>query len=179
MLFKRQALDVGFVRGSAERIADRLLREIPPGNSLIAGYAAMRNEMDVFLAMQLLEKRGHRLCLPDVQDDADAGLVFRAWQFGDALEKGKFGTDVPAAGESVTPDVVLVPLVAFDGYGHRLGYGAGYYDRTLQNLRAANKNLLVIGTGFSMQKTENIPAETHDETLDKIITEKEVVVPRL
>jgi len=178
ILFKRQALDVEFVRESAERIADRLLREIPPGNSLIAGYAAMRSEMDVSLAMQLLEKRGHRLCLPDVQDDADAGLIFRSWQFGDALEKGKFGTDVPPAGECVTPEIVLVPLVAFDERGHRLGYGAGYYDRTLHKLRATNKDLLVIGTAFSMQKVEPIPAEAHDEALDKIITEKEVVVPR-
>ncbi|MFW0777524.1 MAG: 5-formyltetrahydrofolate cyclo-ligase [Rickettsiales bacterium] len=177
MLFKRQALDIEFVREAAEHIADRLLREIPPGENVIAGYAAMRNEMDVFLAMQLLEKRGHTLCLPDVQDDEADGLVFRAWQSGQPLEKGKFGTDIPPAGETVVPDVVLVPLVAFDKKGHRLGYGAGYYDRALQLLRAANKELLVIGAGFSMQQVDDIPAEAHDETLDKVITEKAVIVP--
>ena len=93
------------------------------------------------------------------------------------MESGRYGVEIPPAGAPVfRPDVVLVPLVAFDRRGNRLGYGAGYYDRTLERLRQMSARLHVIGVAYAFQEVESIEPEPHDQKLDVIVTEKGVIL---
>jgi 5-formyltetrahydrofolate cyclo-ligase len=147
------------------------VREIVSGKQVVAGYFAVRGELDVGLALEEISGRGCAVCMPVVVGK-DLPLLFRRWSVGGALERGTYGIDVPLASEpELVPDIVLVPLVGFDRLGHRLGYGAGYYDRTISGLREANRHVRVIGVGYGVQEVEMIPAEAHDMRLDGVITE--------
>lgn len=172
MLARRRAQDPVYMAQAAKSLAEHLaaiIDDTPP--CTIAGYAAIRKEIDVFPAMQMLAARGHTLCLPDVEHK-QTPLVFHRWQPGDAMVTGSYGISVPEKGYRLTPDIVLVPLVAFDARGYRLGYGAGYYDQTICQLRGGDKPARIIGVAYSTQQIDEIPAEPHDETLDMVVTEK-------
>lgn len=120
--------------------------------------------------MAALHGRGHPLCLPVVTDKVGA-LVFRAWAPGEALVEGVFDTRVPPPDRPVVePTVLLVPLLAFDRAGYRLGYGGGYYDRTLAAL--AQNQPTSIGLAFAAQEVDTLPHEAHDRRLDWVITEQ-------
>lgn len=135
-----------------------------------AGYWPIGEEADVRPILTALYQRGHRVGLPRVMRSG-VPLQFLNWRPGDHLEKGTAGVPEPAADrEEITPDVVLVPLLGFDGAGHRLGYGGGFYDRTLAALREKGK-VEAIGIGFSEQEVDSLPAGDHDERLDWIVTE--------
>ncbi len=143
-------------------------------NTIVAGYMPMRNEADPLPLMRALATRGAQLALPAVVA-RDAPLIFRAWRDGDALIAGPFGTRHPV--ETVpqsVPDLVLVPLAAFDRRGHRIGYGGGYYDRTLAVLRA-QKPLVAAGVAFAVQEVETVPASHHDAVLDVVLTDLESI----
>lgn len=139
---------------------------------VVAGYWPMRDEMDVRPLMTDLSRRGFVTALPVVAD-RDAPLRFRRWAPGMELDAGPHRTVHPpvSAGE-VAPDVVLVPLLAFDGHGGRLGYGGGYYDRTLQALRRRERKIIAVGVAFAAQRRDDLPLEPHDQRLDWVITEK-------
>ena len=144
-------------------------------DAVVAGYHPVRGELDIYPTMMRLSDRGFRLCLP-VIEAADKPLFFRRWQAGIVMEKGRYGIDIPPIGTPVLkPDVVIVPLVAFDRKGNRLGYGAGYYDRTLEKLREMQPFLQVIGVGYSVQEVEGFEAGIHDQKMDVIVTEKGVI----
>lgn len=137
-----------------------------PG-AIVAGYWPIRGEADPRPAM--LAHDGP-LCLPVVLAPATP-LIFRRWREGDPLEGGGLGTwHPPDSAMSVTPDVVIVPLAGFDASGGRLGYGGGFYDRTLEVLRRAGR-VLAAGLAFSAQEVGVIPAEVTDQPLDLVITE--------
>lgn len=142
----------------------------PPGGAVVAGYIPMGGECDALSAMKMLAERGYQTALP-VMQEATHTLIFKHWQPGDALTPGPRGTHEPEpqAGE-VTPALLLVPLVAFDLQGGRLGMGAGYYDRTLAALRATNPNTKALGVAFAMQAVEQVPMEGHDEGLDGVVS---------
>ena len=161
-------------RARAEKaIAAQLLKIIPPGE-IVAAYSAIRGEVDLTEAMQAFAQRGNVMCLPVVVEDAP--LLFRHWKPGQPLQQGAYGIDVPLPGQPLlVPDVVLAPLVAFDKVGHRLGYGAGYYDRTIQWLRKNEKSVQIIGVAYAMQQTDAIPADAHDQRLDAVVTEKGIM----
>lgn len=145
-----------------------------PPRAVVAGYSPMRDEADIGPLLAALAARGHALCLPVVEAMA-APLGFRQWAPGDALAPGYQGIAEPAAGAAVAhPDVVLVPLLAFDRGGHRLGYGGGFYDRTLAGLRAAG-SVLVVGIAFSAQQVDRLPGADHDQRLDAVLTEQGVI----
>ncbi len=157
-----------------ERRAVAILDDCPPG--VLAGYWPMAGEADIRRLMGRASAR-HDLCLPVVVGQ-DMALVFRAWRPGDALEDGVFSTMVPPpCRPERRPDILLVPLLAFDRRGYRLGYGGGYYDRSLACLRAG-KDILAIGIAFSLQEADVLPAEETDQPLDIIVTEKEEIVIR-
>ena len=140
------------------------------GEGVVAGYIPLDDEADPTLLMQELAVKGRTLALPCIAARG-AALLFRTWAKGDVLLANAFGIlePVPAAPVAV-PSLVLVPLLAFDSRGHRLGYGGGYYDRTLDRLRRDGA-VIAIGIGYAGQEVEELPRETHDHSLDMIVTE--------
>ena len=166
----RDALGPERRTAAAEYLARRGLPvDLMPG-AVVAGYSPIRSEIDPAPLMQMLAARGARLALP-VIISGDQPLGFRAWSEGDRLERGPLGIPEPRAGAAeLVPDILLVPLAAFDGRGHRIGYGAGHYDRTLAQLRAA-KAIAAIGLAFAVQEIEAVPALSHDAALDYVLTE--------
>jgi len=138
--------------------------------AIVAGYLPIREEADPRALMAALAKRGHRLALPCMAEGKR--LVFRAWREGDATQLNVHGIGEPASGgPAVTPELVLVPLLAFDAHGHRLGYGGGYYDRALDRLRAGCR-VTAIGIAYAGQEVDALPREPHDHRLDLVVTER-------
>ena len=120
--------------------------------------------------MRALAARGAKLALPAVMARGKS-LAFRAWSLDDRLLLGPLGILEPSpAATEVVPDIMLVPLAAFDRFGHRIGYGAGHYDYTLAHLRKV-KAVISIGLAFAAQEIEAVPALAHDERLDYVLTE--------
>lgn len=142
-----------------------------PAAAPVAGYWAFREEADPRALMLALAARGHPLALPRVVA-RHTPLRFHLWNESDAMRVGSFGVTEPEVGaETITPSVLLVPLLAFDAEGYRLGYGGGYYDRTLEVLRARGP-IRAIGIAYSGQEIAAVPHEAHDQRLDDILTEK-------
>jgi len=126
----------------------------------------VKDEADPSELMHAIAAKGHRLALPVVVE-AGAALSFRLWSEGDPTTLNAFGIAEPArSSESVQPTLILVPLLAFDAAGHRLGYGGGYYDRTLEKSAA-----IAIGIAYSDQEVKELPRDHHDRRLDAIVTE--------
>lgn len=140
---------------------------------VVAGYWPMRSEIDPRPLMRRFAAAGWRLAMPVTPaKGVDAPLEFRLWSFDADLADHPFGMREPLpSAPPVRPDVVLVPLLAFDDRGHRLGYGAGHYDRTLAGLRASGP-LRAIGLAFAGQAVAVLPALPHDQPLDAILTER-------
>jgi 5-formyltetrahydrofolate cyclo-ligase len=140
-----------------------------PTEAAIAAYWPSRTEIDCRALLAHLIAKGHRLLLPVVVE-RDRPLIFRGWRPGDPLMRGN-GAEVPhASAEEGEPDFLLVPLTAFDRSGHRLGQGAGYYDRTLAMLRA-RRPVPAVGVAFALQEVDLVPHGDHDERLDGVLTE--------
>lgn len=140
-------------------------------DAVIAGYWPTQGEIDPRPLMQALAARGHGLALPVVAAKA-APLVFRRWDGATLPPAGRFGIPAPdAAAPETCPDVILVPLLAFDARGHRLGYGGGYYDRTLAGWRASGAGLAV-GLAYAAQQVDDLPIEPTDQPLDAVATER-------
>ena len=169
-LARRDALSGTQRMAAAQVIALRGLPiEIMPG-MVVAGYSPIRSEIDPAPLMQELAARGMRLALPVIAA-RDAPLGFRRWTANDKLLRGPLGILEPSPDAAeIVPDIVLVPLAAFDRLGHRIGYGAGHYDRTLARLRDSKK-IIAIGLAFAVQEIETIPALPHDVALDYVLTE--------
>lgn len=149
---------------------------VAPGQ-IVAGYSPIRSEFDPGPLMQALARQGARLALP-VVIARDRPLLFREWSAGAPLVRGQLGILEPQAGALVVvPDMLLVPLAAFDRAGHRIGYGAGHYDRTFDQLRAV-KTVIAVGLAFSVQEVAHVPALPHDVRLDYIATEHQTIDTR-
>jgi 5-formyltetrahydrofolate cyclo-ligase len=153
-------------------IADRYFSALPPRQGqTVAGYIPTRNEADPAPLMAALRESGCHIALPRVVAKGFP-LAFHAWDEDAVPVAGALNLLEPAPHwPNVTPDIVLVPLLAFDPGGHRLGYGGGYYDRTLRTLRAAGQ-VLAVGISFAGQEIAEVPARAGDEKLDWIVTEK-------
>ncbi len=145
---------------------------IAPG-TIVSGYSPIRSEIDPVPLMRALAGQGARLALPAVMARGKS-LAFRAWSANDRLMLGALGIlePSPAAAETI-PDIMLVPLAAFDRAGHRIGYGAGHYDHTLAHLRKV-KPIAAIGLAFAVQEIEAVPALPHDVALDYVLTETQL-----
>ena len=154
-------------------LAARLPR-LDGATGVVAGYWPMRSEIDPRPLMARFARAGWRIALPVTPArETEAPLAFRLWSEGAALATHAFGMHEPHPdAETVRPEMVLVPMLAFDAAGDRLGYGAGHYDRTLQRLRAEGP-IRAIGLAFAGQEAERLPADPHDQPLDAILTERE------
>ncbi len=142
----------------------------PAAGRIIAGYMPIRTEIDPRPAMAQLHGDGARICVPVIKA-AGQPLEFREWHPGAPLIDGPFGARIPAEGDWLIPDTLIVPLVAFDARLNRLGYGGGFYDRTLERLRAAAPTR-AIGFAFAAQELPDVPQEPTDQPLDALITER-------
>ena len=140
----------------------------PPAT--IAAFWPMQNEFDVRPLIMQLFAAGHEMALPVVTGRGQP-RVFRTWRPADSLEQGPFRTLQPLAQRpEVDPDLLLVPLLAVDRDGYRLGYGGGYYDRTLAALRA-RRPVQAVGIAFELQRLDELPRSARDERLDWLLTE--------
>lgn len=140
-----------------------------PG-TILSGFFPIRSEADIRPLMHRLKSRGARLCLPAVLDRQT--IVFRELVDGAPLVSTGFGTTGPAADAPVVdPEILLMPLSAFDASGNRIGYGAGHYDRAIARLHAKGLQPRLIGVAFDCQQVEAVPAEAHDVPLDAVVTE--------
>lgn len=153
----------------------RVLGAPPKAGAILAAYAAMPGEADPSAPLPALAQAGWRVALP-VVEAADQPLTFRAWVPGQALREGLKGNREPHADSALlVPDVVLVPLAAFDRHGGRVGLGAGFYDRTLLELRVQNLGVRALGVAFAVQEVApRVPMDQHDQRLDGIITDQDV-----
>ncbi len=157
---------VAFARGqgqAAELLADYLGRF---GGKALAGYMPMRTEIDPLAAMA-----AHLgpVCVPVIIGKG-LPLKFRQWSPEAAMVPGEFGALIPAEGLWIEPEVLIVPLLAFDARGYRLGYGGGFYDRTLEGLRA-KRPTFAVGFAFGAQEEDEVPTEPTDQRLDAVVTE--------
>ncbi len=157
-----RSVSEGLVRHGMTLLGDR-----PAG--VVSGYHPMAGEIWPLPLMAALRSEGHSLALPVMQGKADP-LLFRAWAPGDPLIPGVWGIRQPAPDRLVVlPDIVLVPLLAFDAQGYRLGYGGGYYDRTLRHLRTL-KPVLAVGLALDELEVDAVPHLDYDERLDWVLT---------
>lgn len=172
MMIRRQGLGEDDRRAAAEGLLEIYQLERPAElPAVVAGFWPIKDEIDIRPLMAHLHGEGCRLALPVVHGRGQR-LSFRAWKPVDPLETGVFGTLQPSAGcETLEPDVLLVPLLACDSEGWRLGYGGGYYDRTLEALRR-RRRVTAIGVGFDLQFVPDVPHGADDQRLDWLLTDR-------
>jgi 5-formyltetrahydrofolate cyclo-ligase len=155
----------------SRRMAEIFLTRIPlPPDAVVSAYVAIGDEADPVPLLEALRARSHAVALPRVAGRGKP-LEFHLSETGAKLVPGGFGLSEPACDwPLIEPDVLVVPLLAFDGAGYRIGYGAGFYDRTLARLRAS-RDVLAVGFGFAAQEFPHVPHDENDQRLDWIVTE--------
>ncbi|WP_438669361.1 5-formyltetrahydrofolate cyclo-ligase [Pseudogemmobacter sonorensis] len=164
---------------AAELLADYLGALLARQGGALAGYMPIQTEIDPRPALAVAPVP---VCLPVIQG-RDLPLRFREWSPGSPLVEGAFRALIPAEGAWLEPRVLIVPLLAFDARGFRLGYGGGFYDRTLERLRAraalseGAAPVRAVGFAFAAQEVEAVPVEPTDQPLDAIVTEAGVIEP--
>jgi len=167
----RKAAHHSLADTAPDLIAQAFLAAIPcSAGTVVAGYWPLGDEADPRPLMRALAAQGVLLALPVVVAK-DAPLIFRRWEWDAPLEPGPYGTAHPFDDcPELRPDLLLVPLLAFDGQGTRLGYGGGYYDRTLSELRGVR----TVGVAYAAQQVAELPRDAYDYPLERVVTERGV-----
>jgi 5-formyltetrahydrofolate cyclo-ligase len=171
---RRDALPAAERAKAAEALAARPFPiAIAPG-AIVSGFMPLKTEISPLPLMRRLAGEGARLALPVIAGRGKP-LILRAFAFGDELASGQWGIREPKAdAKQVEPDILLVPLLAFDRRGHRIGYGAGYYDMTIARLRAL-KPVVAAGIAYAAQEIAEVPVTPRDARLDLVLTEREII----
>ena len=171
---RRDALPASERAKAAETIAARPFPvAIAPG-TIVSGFSALKSEINPVPLMRKLADLGVQLALPVVAGRGKP-LIMRAWSFGAPLVSGVWGIrEPPPEAPEVAPDILLVPLLAFDRTGRRIGYGAGYYDMTIAALRA-KKPAVAVGIAYAAQEIDAVPVTPRDARLDLVLTERETI----
>jgi 5-formyltetrahydrofolate cyclo-ligase len=173
-LARRDALPPAERAQAAEAIAARAFPLAIDAGMIVSGFMPMKSEINPLPLMRKLAAAGARLALPVVAGRGEP-LIMRAWGIGEPLAAGVWGIrEPPPSAAVVAPDILIVPLLAFDRAGHRIGYGAGYYDMTIAALRA-RQAVVAVGLAFAVQEIAAVPATPHDAALDLVLTEREVI----
>jgi 5-formyltetrahydrofolate cyclo-ligase len=173
-LARREALPADVRAVAAQTIAARPFPLAVPPGAIVSGFMPMKSEINPLPLMRALADTGAALALPAVAGKGKP-LVMRAYVFGEPLASGVWGIREPRPdARQVDPDILLVPLLAFDRRGHRIGYGAGYYDMTIAALRA-RKTIVAVGIAFAVQEIAEVPASPRDARLDLVLTEHEII----
>ncbi len=163
--FARRAEAFAAGQGQAAAILAEVLKA--EAGRVLSGYMPMRSEIDPLPAMAAHQGP---VCVPVIEGKG-LPLRFRAWTPGARMVEGAFKALIPAEGDWLVPEVLIVPLLAFDARGYRLGYGGGFYDRTLAGLRAQGP-VLAIGFAFAAQEVGDLPVDAFDQRLDAVVTER-------
>ena len=171
---RRDALPAAERQAATEAIAARPFPlPIKPG-VVVSGFSPIRTEINPLPLLRRLEAAGAKLALPVVVGRGQP-LLMRSYAFGDALDAGVWGIREPKAeAPEVDPDILIVPLAAFDRSGNRIGHGAGYYDMTIARLRS-RKPVVAVGIAYAVQEVAEVPVTGHDERLDLVLTERGVI----
>jgi 5-formyltetrahydrofolate cyclo-ligase len=173
-LARRDAMPAAERAGAVETVTQRPFPVAVTPGTIVSGYSPMKSEFNPVPLMRQLAVAGASLALP-VTPKRGNPLIMRAFAFGDELATGVWGIREPKPeSPEVFPDIMLVPLAAFDRTGHRIGYGAGYYDMTIARIRAM-KSVTTIGLAFAAQEISKVPATPFDQPLDLVLTEKETI----
>ena len=173
-LARRDALAADVRAAAAEAIAARPFPIEVKYGVILSGFSPLHTEINPTPLMRKLSVAGAKLALPVVAGRGKP-LIMRAWSFGEPLARGVWGIRQPTAdAPEVAPDILLVPLTVFDRRGHRIGYGAGYYDMTITKLRAL-KPVVAVGIAFATQEVPEVPITPRDARLDLVLTEREVI----
>jgi len=171
---KRDSLPADARAAAAEAIAARPFPVSVAAGMIVSGFSPMKTEINPLPLMRKAAQLGAQLALPAIAGRGKP-LIMRAYAFGDELARGQWGIREPKAdAPEVAPDILIVPLAAFDRAGHRIGYGAGYYDMTINALRV-KKNVVAMGIAFAAQEIASVPATERDACLDFVLTEREVI----
>ena len=169
-LARRDALGADRHTRAAQVLADHADAIGFEDGNIVSGFWPIRSEIDPRPLMDALAARGATIALPAVIDRQT--IAFRRYGPDVRLLAGSFGTSAPGPdAETLDPDLMLVPLAAFDGDGNRIGYGAGHYDRAIARLHAAGRRPRLVGLAFQCQRVPAVPAEPHDVPLDAVLTE--------
>ncbi len=166
MLARREKIDAATHAGLSARIVEHLQTALQAPKIAVFCWP-IKNEPDVRALLEIWAASGTLAALPVVLEAA-APLAFRLWTPATPLIEDRYGIPTPASGDFVAPDLILLPLNAFDRQGYRLGYGGGFFDRTLATL---SPRPLAVGIGFEINRVDNIWPEQHDQQLDWIVTE--------
>jgi 5-formyltetrahydrofolate cyclo-ligase len=171
---RRDALPAEARKSAADVIAARKFPLALAPGAIVSGFMPLKSEINPLPLLQKLAQHGARLALPVVAGRGKP-LIMREWAWGEPLASGVWGIREPKAeAPEVEPDILLVPLLAFDRAGHRIGYGAGYYDMTIHRLRS-RKPVTAIGIAFAAQEVAKVPSTPRDERLDLVLTEREAI----
>ncbi len=174
MVARRDALPAPERAKAAETIAARPFPLTITPDTIVSGFSALKSEINPVPLMRKLADQGARLALPVVAGRGKP-LIMRAWSFGAPLVSGVWGIrEPPPEAPEVAPDILLVPLLAFDRTGNRIGYGAGYYDMTIAALRA-KKPVITVGIAYAAQEIDAVPVTPRDARLDLVLTEREAI----
>jgi 5-formyltetrahydrofolate cyclo-ligase len=173
-LARRDAMPAAERAAAVETVTQRPFPVAIKQGVIVSAYSPMKSEFNPVPLMRKLSESGATLALP-VTPKRGNPLIMRAWAFGDEMASGVWGIREPKSeSPEVFPDIMLVPLAAFDRSGHRIGYGAGYYDMTIARIRAM-KPVITIGLAFAAQEIPRVPATAFDARLDLVLTELETI----
>ncbi|MGI8526493.1 MAG: 5-formyltetrahydrofolate cyclo-ligase [Pseudolabrys sp.] len=173
-LVRRDAMPGPERMAAVETIAARAFPVTVAAGATVSSFMPVKTEINPLPLMRKLAGAGARLALPAIAGRGKP-LMMRAYAFGDEFARGQWGIREPRPEQpEVDPDILLVPLAAFDRNGHRIGYGAGYYDMTINRLRG-KKQMVAIGLAFACQEISEVPATERDARLDLVLTEREVI----
>jgi 5-formyltetrahydrofolate cyclo-ligase len=173
-LARRETMPPEARAAAAETVAARPLPVAVPAGAIVSGYSPIRGEINPVPLLRRFMEAGARLALPAIAGRGKP-LIMRAWTFGGPLARGQWGIkEPPAEAAEVFPDILVVPLAAFDRRGFRIGYGAGYYDMTINALRKM-KPAIAIGIAYAVQEVSDIPTHERDARLDFVLTERDVI----
>jgi 5-formyltetrahydrofolate cyclo-ligase len=174
MIARRDALPPDVRSAAAEAIAARAFPFVVPAGTTLSGFMPMQSEINPLPLLRKFAAAGAKLALPAIAGRGKP-LIMRAYTFGDELARGQWGIREPKPqARAVDPDILIVPLACFDRAGHRIGFGAGYYDMTINALRA-KKAITAIGVAFATQEIPQVPATERDARLDLVLTERELI----
>ena len=150
----------------------KFLKKKKNNKRIIGGYYSYNYEIDTLNILKKLEKKNYSISLPKISKNKQ--MNFYQWSFKDPLSINVYGIPEPISKKKVLPEILLIPLVAYDKDLNRLGYGGGFYDRYISSVQN-NKNIIKIGLGFSFQKIDKLPTNKYDQKLDYILTETNLI----